>query len=344
MRIFPDQLGIQLKNIKPCYLLFGDDPWLVEDCKNQIVSACKNKGYEEKIQLNSQDPNFTWQQVEQEWQSLSLFASQRIIEVQLAQPKPGVEGGAILQNIMSMPNPDTVLLLIGSKLSIDQTKTKWFKTLDLQGLYIPCATPEGNQFSRWLDNRIRYFNLNLGRDAKALLYNLYEGNLLAADQSLKLLQLLNPTNKISAADLSNYFEDQSRFSVFQLADALLTNNQTQVQHMLTQLKADGTAFTILLWAIFKELTTLLSLQTAKNQGENLHALWGKYRIWEKRKPFYIDALNRLDIKQIEAILTMGSKLELSLKQQGYENWMGLSHLCLLFDPLAHHQLMHIDIE
>lgn len=343
MRVYPEQLANNLKTISLYYLLFGDDAWLIENARQQIIDFCQKKGFKEHIKFNTQDVDFSWQLVIQEWQSMSLFASQRIIELQLPQGKVGVEGAEVFKAILAANNPDTILLCVGPKIGMDQTKSKWFTGLDAKGIFVPCATPEGMQFNRWLTNRIQYYQLNFNQDARALLFSLYEGNLLAADQSLKLLQLLSPNALITDKELTQYFEDQSRFSLFQLCDALLENKQTKAQHMLSQLKAEGTALSILLWALFKELTVLLALKTALNNRENINNLWSKYRIWDKRKMLYQNALNRLSLNQIESMLAVASKLELQLKRKGNEDWVGFSHLCLLFDSAAHVKLSHIEI-
>lgn len=344
MRIFPNQLASQLSKLKPIYLVFGDDPWLIDNCKQQIIDAARSQGFDERILLNTQDSNFQWQQLEQEFQAMSLFATKRIIELQLPNAKPGTEGANCLQNLIAQGHLDTILLLTGGKLGLEQTKSKWFKTLDSSGIYLPCTTPEGLQFQRWLDDRIARLKLKLTVDAKSMLVSLYEGNLLAADQALKLLKLLETGEPLSANTIAQYFEDQSRFSVFQLTDSLLSNQHTRSQHMLLQLKTEGTAMTIILWSLFKELTTLLTLKSAQTQGDNLAPLWSKMRIWDKRKPFYQSALNRLTLEQIEYILSCLSKLELNLKQHGIEDWTALSHLCLLFDSDAHSKLAHIEFE
>ena len=98
-----------------------------------------------------------------------------------------------------------------------------------------------------------------------------------------------------------------------------------------------------MWAIFKEITLLLNLKLAQNQGEPLTKLWGQYRIWDKRKPLYQAALTRLELHHIEHMLGLASTLELNLKQQGIEDWVGMSHLCILFDPRAHNRLAHIEL-
>ncbi|AVI66813.1 DNA polymerase III subunit delta [Shewanella sp. WE21] len=343
MRVYPDQLSRHLNQLFPCYLIFGDDPWLIETTKDQIRQFAKRQGFDEKVQL-IQETGFNWNDLTQEWQAMSLFSSKRLIELTLSQAKPGAEGSSTLQALLQTPNPDMLLIIEGPKLATEQTNSKWFKTLDAHGMYLPCATPEGEQFMRWLDGRIKHFKLNLQPDARAMLHSLYEGNLLAADQAMQLLQLLSPTKPVSADELGHYFEDQSRFTVFQLTDALLNNKQDSAQHMLAQLNGEGTALPILLWALFKELGLLFNLKCEQAQGVALSALWGKHRIWDKRKPLYQAALQRLSLEQLEHMLALASKLELNLKQQGKEDWTGLSHLCLLFDPRAHRHLAHIAID
>ncbi|QIR15471.1 DNA polymerase III subunit delta [Shewanella aestuarii] len=342
MRVYPDQLKTHLKNLAQVYLIFGDDPWLVDDSKRQIIKAAKKQGFDERVQL-TQETGFSWNDLVQEWQSMSLFASRRIIELTLPQGKPGTEGASAFQTLLQQPNPDIILIIQGPKAGLEQTNSKWFKSLDSQGIYLPCATPEGKQFERWLDSRIQHYQLTLHHDAKAMLFNLFEGNLLAAEQSMQMLQLISPTANISAEQLGQYFEDQSRFSVFQLTDALLSNHQKQVQHMLAQLQGEGTAMPILMWAIFKEISLLLNLKLAQQQGEPLNKLWGQYRIWDKRKPLYQAALTRLELHHIEHMLALASTLELNLKQRGAEDWIGMSHLCILFDPRAHNRLAHIEL-
>ena len=343
MRVYPDQIKQHLQKIPSCFLLFGDDPWLIDNSKTQILAAAKKQGFDERVQL-TQETGFSWNDLLQEWQAMSLFASQRIVELILPNCKPGAEGSAAFQALIEMQNPDMLLIVQGPKIGMDQTSSKWFKSLDANGIYIPCSTPEGKQFERWLDSRIEHYHLTIHHDAKAMMFNLFEGNLLAAEQAMQILQLLSPKDNISADQLTQYFEDQSRFSVYQLTDAVLGNHQKHAQHMLTQLQAEGTAMPILMWALFKELNLLLILKLAQHNGEQLNNLWSKHRIWDKRKPFYQAALTRLDLSQIEHMVAFASILELNLKQKGIEDWIGMSHLCLLFDPRAHTRLAHIELE
>lgn len=48
MRVYPDQLSRHLNQLFPCYLIFGDDPWLIETTKDQIRQFAKRQGFDEK--------------------------------------------------------------------------------------------------------------------------------------------------------------------------------------------------------------------------------------------------------------------------------------------------------
>ncbi|WP_299001968.1 DNA polymerase III subunit delta [uncultured Shewanella sp.] len=342
MRVYPDQINKHLSPLKQCYMVFGDDPWLCETTRSQILQKAKKQGFDENIQL-IQDNQFNWQDLYEQWHTLSLFSSRRIIELSLPQVKPGAQGSAMLQSVLKVPNPDILLILTGPKLAMEQTKSKWFKLLDEKGIFIPCQTPEGAQFQRWLIERIHHFNLQVDSDAQKMLTSLYEGNLLAADQALQLLTLLSPNQAINSQDLEEYFVNQSRFSVFQLIDTLLYNKQAKAQHILVQLKAEGVAMPIVLWHLFQELTKLSQLKAAQEDKKSLQPLWGQLRIWDKKKSAYQASLSRLSLSQIEHLLVSTSALEIKLKQQGHEDWVALSHLCLLFDPQSHSHLAHIKI-
>ncbi|MCH1923184.1 DNA polymerase III subunit delta, partial [Shewanella sp. A3A] len=75
--------------------------------------------------------------------AMSLFASRRIIELNLPNAKPGTDGSAMLQQLLAQPNPDILLIITGPKLAREQQSSKWFKSLDQQGIFVPCTTPEG---------------------------------------------------------------------------------------------------------------------------------------------------------------------------------------------------------
>lgn len=87
MRCYVNQLKNQLnKGITPFYLVMGEEPFQVQNCTNDIRNNAKKNGFSEVLKF-SVLPQFDWNEVTQEYNSLSLFNDKRIIEIELGDHK-----------------------------------------------------------------------------------------------------------------------------------------------------------------------------------------------------------------------------------------------------------------
>ena len=83
MLIKSDALGPQLnKNLAPVYLLFGQEPLLVEESVDLIRSAAHEQGFVERTRFTL-EAGFDWASLTQSSQSLSLFSQQRLLELRM---------------------------------------------------------------------------------------------------------------------------------------------------------------------------------------------------------------------------------------------------------------------
>ncbi|MBY6187090.1 DNA polymerase III subunit delta [Marinobacter hydrocarbonoclasticus] len=336
MRVFPSQLGQHLNRLPRILMVFGDDVLIREECRDALRQACYQAGAQERLSLVQESP-FNWDELRQECQSLSLFASVRIIELELPSLKPGTEGAAVLTELAEelARQQDLWLLLHGPKAGKEQTNTKWFKTLDKHGLYVQALTPEGAHYQRWIGDRARRHQLALDRDAQSYLASLFEGNLLAADQAMAQLALIAGGQRLDQAALAEHLQDQSRYTVFELGDALLAGNVDAALKILAQLRQEGTAATLVSWSINREWATLLSLCAGQAQGQSMPELMKAARIWEKRQRLYQNAINRLGASRIADAMAAAGALESMLKGENQDEagqWLALADLCARFDP------------
>ncbi|MBW3137927.1 DNA polymerase III subunit delta [Ferrimonas balearica] len=336
MRIFPSQLGQHLNKLPPILMVFGDDVLIREECRDALRQACYRLGAQERLSLVQESP-FNWDELRQECQSLSLFASSRVIELELPSLKPGTDGAAVLAELAEelSHQQDLWLLLHGPKAGRDQTNTKWFKALDKHGLYVQALTPEGPHYQRWIAERARRHQLQLDRDGQNYLASLFEGNLLAADQAMAQLALIAPGQRLGQEALAEHLQDQSRYSVFELADALLAGNVDGALKILSQLRQEGTAATLVSWAVNREWALLLGFCAGQANGQSMAELMKAARVWEKRQRLYQNCLNRLGPERISAAMAAAGALEAMLKgehQDDAAQWLALADLCARFDP------------
>lgn len=293
MKIYHNQLTNTLnQGFKPVWLIFGDEPWQKNTSLISIKQHFKQQGFDELIRF-SVDDKFDWSILQQEYQAMSLFSSQRIIELEFTTNKIGDKGSKALTDLSEHLHQDILLIIHGEKLDAAGQKRKWFKSLESAGCFIPLYDIEGKQLTQWIKNQARTYQLNLLPDVYLQLAELFEGNLNALDQELQKLSILFGQQLITAEEAEKLLIKQAKFNPFQLIDAMLMGDIKRCVSMLDQLQQDGSAITQLIWFIHKEIKQLAIMQERLTQGETFANLCKEYRIWDKRKPLYLSATNNI---------------------------------------------------
>ncbi|BDF93857.1 DNA polymerase III subunit delta [Pseudoalteromonas sp. KAN5] len=336
MRCYANQLPNELKKgMQPFYLVFGEEPFQVAQCAQQIRHTAKQQGFDEVIKFTLM-PGFDWQELIAQYQSMSLFSARTLIELDLNFQKPGTVGSQTFKQLVELNNPDTLLIITGAKASQDIQRSAWFKALDKFGIFVPCYPLTGNHLSRWLDEQCQRLQINMQNDAKRTLIEATEGNLLACFQELEKLSLLHGTATIDQQQVLQGLLNQAKFDIFDLTDALLQGNSRQAIKVLNKLAGDNTEAVSILWAITKEANLLLTLQLGLQQGEPLASLFKQKAIWKNQQGPIQQALSRLSIATLEQITQLLAQFDASYKQGNLvKPYQALAHICLVFcQPLA----------
>jgi len=329
MRIYHNQLTNTLnQGFKPVWLVFGDEPWQKNDSLASIKNYALDQGYSEIIRF-SVDDKFDWQSLLQEYQSMSLFSSQRIIEVELVTTKIGDAGGKALLQLSEQLHQDVQLIFHGPKLDGAGQKRKWFKSLEQQGCFLPLYDIEGKQLKNWLLQQSRNLKLSLQPELVELLMELFEGNLSSLHQELQKLAILFEGQTIKVEDAEQLVIKQAKFNPFQLIDALLLGELAKCIKILDQLKHEGTAPGQLIWFIHKEVKQLFAMLEKIQQGEQLNALYKAYRIWDKRKPLYQHALTHISLDNIAKAQARLAQVDLISKTSSdFDPFLLLADVCV----------------
>ena len=115
MRLNPDQLAASLaRGVGTSYLVSGDEPLLVGEAADAIRTAARAAGYADRS-LYFVDRSFSWDDLRQASQSMSLFSDRRLFELRMPSGKPD-KGAATLIDIVTRPPPDVVCLVLTEKL------------------------------------------------------------------------------------------------------------------------------------------------------------------------------------------------------------------------------------
>jgi DNA polymerase-3 subunit delta len=327
MRIYVNQLGQSLNKIHPVYMVFGDEPMQKMQCIDAIRQSCSAQGYDERISL-SQGSQWSWHELNSSGQNLSLFSQRQLIELELTSLKPGQEGSKAITRFLDEQTSDSILLIHGPKAASDTQKAKWFKALEAKGLYIAVTQPEGHHFVAWLKQDIIKKQLNVDPNALQLLAQMFEGNLLAASQELEKLSLQVGQQRIDIKTLKQRVTNQSRFSLFELQDALLAGQTEKALKILVSLQREEIEPQLLYWAFNRELTLLVHLKKAQVNRQSLTPLFQQERVWASRQKLFEQALSRLSLPKLVNAVNLLGELEQSIKVDFNLPWDKITQLTL----------------
>lgn len=329
MKIYHNQLISTLnQGLKPIWLIFGDEPWQKNDSLQTIKSHAQQQGFSELIRFNA-DEKFDWQQILAEYQAMSLFSSQRIIEIELTNGKIGDAGSKALLSLVESLHQDVLLIFHGPKLEPATVNRKWFKSLSNNGCYLPLYDIETKALTPWLQRQARQLNVNLSNEVYPLLTTLFEGNLLALEQELQKLSILFGQQQITLQDAEPLVINQAKFNPFQLIDCLLLGQLERCNAILEQLHEEGTAVGQLIWFIHKEFKQLFAMLTQLQQGKSMNELFKSYRIWDKRKPLYQHAMKNISLSNLnEATKRLAQVDFLSKTSTDFNHFILLSDVCI----------------
>jgi DNA polymerase-3 subunit delta len=311
-------------------MIFGDEPFQIQQCRQLIKNATKQQQFEEVIRLVDDD-QFDWQSLYQHCQSMSLFAEKQLIELELHSGKVPKANGDILQDILPQLGEDTILVLFGPKLESSQTKTAWFKALDKAGLYIPVYEIDGQHLNRWLQQQMQQSQVQLAPDAQQFLLTYTSGNLLACAQELEKLALLFPNQLITLQQLESVLQDQSRYTVFQLLDTLLKRNAELCISILGQLKIEELEPNIIIWGLKKELSTIQAIQQANLYNLPVNDVFSEYKVWKNKQSLYLQLANQVPENVVSNCLSKLSSVDIINKSEpNICSYTLLAHICILF--------------
>ncbi len=330
MRLRFEQLAGHLKQpLLPVYLLSGDEPLQMMEAEDAIRAAAREQGFTEREVFHA-DRGFDWGALQAASEAMSLFAERRLLELRLPGAKPGDVGSKALVAYTESFSPDNVLLISCGKLDKRQQSSKWFKALEQAGAVMQLWPIEPRQLPGWIGQRMSARGLNATPEAAALLAERVEGNLLAAAQEVEKLLLLHGGGDIGIDEVEAAVADSARFDLFELVDTALSGDSARTVRMLEGLRGEGAEAVLVLWALVREIRAMAQMARDIAGGNNIDAVLGKYRVWQKRKGPVRAGLQRHNLKRWQALLRRGARLDRIIKGAEPGNpWDELIQLGLL---------------
>ncbi len=293
MAVSADQLPALLANsLAPVYLVAGAEPLLVQESRDRIIKAALAQGFAERTVFDVTN-KFDWDLLTEDAAELSLFSSRKVMDVRLPTGRPGRDGSRVLVEMVEAADPDILLLVSCGQWSKALQKSKWATQLARAGVLVEIWPVRPHQLPQWIRGRMMTAGLDPEPDAVAMLADLVEGNLLAAQQEIDKLLLLDQGPRVSADDIARAVANSARFDAFRLVECVLQGQLGECLRVASGLQRTGVAIQLVSAALYRELTLTETVRLAVQSGGNESSVFGKLRIWQARQGPIRQALRRL---------------------------------------------------
>jgi DNA polymerase-3 subunit delta len=331
MRRSPDQLAASLdRKLAPVYFITGDEPLQRMECADAVRAAARAHAYDERVVLDS-STGIDWQALRFEADSLSLFASKRIIEIRLHEPKVGADGGEALRDYCARPGEETLLLISAPKFDSRSQSAEWYKALDRLGEVVHVWPIKSEDMPRWLSRRMQQRGLKATPEAVQLIADRVEGNLLAAVQDIEKLMLLTDGTSIEPETILAVVGDSARFDLFTLADTALAGDAARAVRMLRGLRDEAAEPVLICWSLARELRAACILAGGGRPEQIMvpPVASPPYRIFPAREAPMKSAVRRLGRERLQALLLQAARVDRVAKGQAAGDvWDELTALVL----------------
>ncbi|MBP5987028.1 MAG: DNA polymerase III subunit delta [Azonexus sp.] len=314
-----EQLAAHLeRELRPLYVLYGDDPLLVIEAADAIRARSRQQGYSEREVLTVL-PQFDWGTLLAAGGNMSLFGDKKLIDLRIPTGKPGKEGSAALQQWCQNLSMDNLLLITLPELDWREEKAVWFTALVNAGVAIKLMAPPLAELPGWIAGRLRRQQQSADLESLKFIAERVEGNLLAAHQEIQKLGLLYPAGQLTLAQIREAVLNVARYDIDSLRDALLAGDIGRLTRTLDGLMQEGEAPPLVLWAMSEEIRALTIIRAGIDAGKPVDMLLKDAKVWGPRAAPVKKALQRLSTAALEAALQHAGKIDRLAKGIGQGN-------------------------
>jgi DNA polymerase III subunit delta len=304
MEVNANQLAQRLKQGAPgLILLHGDEALLMLEAADQARNAFRAAGAQER-QVFVVERHFDWSELTHRSGSMSLFATQQLIEVRLPK-KPGVELGEPLAQWVETLSADVRVIISMPRLDKRLQNSAWMQRIDSASIktwIVPIYSVDFDRLPQWIGQRLAAQDQRAEPRLLEFLAQRVEGHLLAAHQEIQKLALLCPPGLLDEAQVRAVVLDVARYDAYDLCDAMLEGDAARALRCLAGLQAEGLAVPLVLWAVAQALRNLAGLCRLLKQGEPWAQATRMVGLFAPRDKPYRAALERLRAQDWAAAL------------------------------------------
>ena len=215
------------------FFVYGAEPFQGAEFCDVLKLKAKDQGIAERLVFEVSTKE-CWHKISVELDSLSLFASKRLIEI-YPEVRALKDGKEALDKILNRSNSDVLLLKVGH-LDFKAKKSSWFSMLSNKCVTLCFDQPTLNEMPEWIAERFASYDKKVSREAAALIAERTEGNLMSTAHEIEKLVLLIDSDSITLSKVVDSVLDGTQFSIYDYRDSFLKGDLRRALKTITYLK------------------------------------------------------------------------------------------------------------
>ncbi len=312
----------RITEARGAWIIHGQEPLLEQN----LLDGFRKSWQQHEVERQRYDISSVndWKNVFNALNSLSLFSQQLAIEVH-GNIKPDANGLKLLKNYIQQ-NEHNLLLIVLPKQDSSSLKSAFFQVVEANGVVVSLTATYPQDRQKILNLEAEKLGIQLDHDAWQWLMQHHEHNLLAAKNSLmRVADTFPDIQKIQIEQLYACLQDQSRYTTYDLSDALHAGNFTQSNKIYQYLIAADEPDSLILWTLNKEMRLLMQLFEQPHNAIQIG-------IWKTKVSQYQQALRRLNPRQFLLWPELLLRIDAAIKGMSKENsehlmLQAISELC-----------------
>ena len=268
--------------IAPAYLIVGDDAFLVEEARNEIVSRVG------EISVDEFGPEDDLREILQALGTAPMFADRRVVVVNELASMPA-DSHREIAAYLEEPNPSVVLILISEK-----PVAKIGAAVRKVGRQVDATRGRRNELISWAREHAKSKGLKVSGETAAALIDAVGEDRMAVAQAIEEMVLANPDGAVATAQVQRQFQGRAEAKLFGFVDAVASRQPATALDLLHRLFQQGEPPQSLFWMLTRHFRMLLAAHDLRSrQIEEMLGLprWRAEKLARQAKGFSEEELS-----------------------------------------------------
>lgn len=316
---------LESKNFQSIYFLFGDEPYLLNQCVDRFKYAVLD---ENTFDFNyslfySSDADITT--VKDTVETLPVFSSHRLIILKNAHELKDSEL-IQLEPILENPVDSSVFVIFAEK--VDKRK-KAIKILLDKAVCVEFKKPYDNQVPQWISHLAQNLGMKITTDAIHRLHRLVGNNLSELDSQLqKIQQFLGVKTAIELADVNAVVSFSREENIFDFTRAIGQKDRVKALEQLVSLLDQGQNEVGIVHLLSRHIRMLLTVRSGMDQGLGGAKLASLAQVPSYFIESYCDQARLWPIRKLEDALVVLHETDKALKSSPVSSHIWLENMVL----------------